>query len=83
MRAFTSALAAGRRHSVARRRDGTVVAAGANSANECRVEHWEDVIAALRATFTQRPTRVGLTRSDFDPTAPCWRPDGMATINVT
>ncbi|NED93497.1 chromosome condensation regulator, partial [Streptomyces sp. SID11233] len=39
------AVAAGRRHSVGRRRDGTVLAAGATRAAECRVEQWEDVVA--------------------------------------
>src|SRR5690349_16919641 len=45
MRANASAVAAGRRHSVARRYDGTVLAVGSDAAGERRVEGWTDVVA--------------------------------------
>lgn len=38
-------LAAGRRHSLGLREDGTVVAAGMGSACECRTNGWGDVSA--------------------------------------
>jgi alpha-tubulin suppressor-like RCC1 family protein len=68
MRANTSALAAGRRHSVGRRRDGTVAATGNNAADECRVERWEHVVAVAAgnvhtAANTGRSHTIGL-RSD-------------------
>src|SRR6202000_39325 len=68
MRASTSALAAGRRHSVGCRRDGTVVAVGSNAAGECRVGRWEDVVAVAAgnvhiANNTGKSHTVGL-RSD-------------------
>ena len=38
-------LAAGRRHTVGRLPNGRVVAVGADSAGECRVSQWRDVVA--------------------------------------
>lgn len=62
------ALAAGRRHSAGRRRDGTVLAVGNTAAAERRVERWEDVVAVAAgnvhtATNTGRSHTVDL-RSD-------------------
>ena len=82
MLANTSALAAGRRHSVGRRWDGTVVAVGNNAAGECRVGRWEDVVAVAAgnvhtAANTGRSHTVGL-RSDGTVLAR----DGTATASA-
>ncbi|WP_327119107.1 hypothetical protein [Nocardia sp. NBC_01730] len=84
MRARTSALAAGRRHSVARCRDGTVVAVGADAADECRVELWKGVIAVAAgnvhtATNTGRSHTVGL-RSGGTLLASGWNGDGQCDV---
>ena len=65
MRADTSALTAGRRHSVGCRWDGTVLATGNNAAGERRVGRWEDVVAVAagnvhNAANTGRSHTVGL-----------------------
>lgn len=57
----TGALAAGRRHSVARRRDGTVLAAGNGGSGECAVGQWTDVIAV--AADNVHAQRRDLTRN--------------------
>jgi alpha-tubulin suppressor-like RCC1 family protein len=84
MRANTSALAAGRRHSVGRRRDGTVVAVGNDAAGECRVGRWEDVVAVAAgnvhtAANTGRSHTVGL-RSDGTVLATGWNGDGQCDV---
>ncbi|AGA58083.1 hypothetical protein Theco_1961 [Thermobacillus composti KWC4] len=38
-------LAAGRRHTVGLREDGTVVAAGNNAYGQCNVDEWRDIVA--------------------------------------
>ncbi|MEV6950163.1 RCC1 domain-containing protein [Streptomyces sp. NPDC051172] len=84
MRANSSALAAGRRHSVGRRWDGTVLAVGNTAAAECRVERWEDVIAVAAgnvhtATNTGRSHTVGL-RSDGTVLATGWNGNGQCDV---
>ncbi len=84
MLANASALAAGRRHSVGRRWDGTVLAVGNTAAAECRVERWEDVIAVAAgnvhtATNTGRSHTVGL-RSDGTVLATGWNGDGQCDV---
>jgi len=80
MRADASALAAGKRHSVGRRWDGTVVAVGNNAVGECRVGRLEDVVAVAAgnvhtAANTGRSHTVGL-RSDGTVLATGWNGDG-------
>ncbi|SOR76664.1 delta-60 repeat domain protein [Streptomyces chartreusis NRRL 3882] len=84
MLASSSALAAGRRHSVGRRWDGTVLAVGNTAAAECRVERWEDVVAVAvgnvhTATNTGRSHTVGL-RSDGTVLATGWNADGQCDV---
>ena len=84
MRANASALAAGRRHSVGRRWDGTVLAVGNNAAGECRVGRWEDVVAVAAgnvhtAANTGRSHTVGL-RSDGTVLATGWNGDGQCDV---
>ncbi|MET7920058.1 RCC1 domain-containing protein [Streptomyces avermitilis] len=84
MLASSSVLAAGRRHSVARRWGGTVLAAGNTAAAECRVEGWEDVVAVAAgnvhtATNTGRSHTVGL-RSDGTVLATGWNGDGQCDV---
>ena len=84
MRANTPALAAGRRHSVGRRRDGTVLAVGNNAAGECRVGRWEDVVAVAAgnvhtAANTGKSHTVGL-RSDGTVLATGWNEIGRAHV---
>ncbi|MCM3021705.1 chromosome condensation regulator, partial [Priestia megaterium] len=80
----SATLAAGRRHSVALRRDGTVVAVGATAAGECRVEQWDDVVAVAAgnvhtARNTGRSHTVGL-RSDGTVLATGWNGDGQCDV---
>ena len=84
MRASTPALAAGRRHSVSCRRDGTVLAVGNNAAGECRVGQWEDVTAVAAgnvhtANNTGKSHTVGL-RSDGTVLATGWNGDGQCDV---
>lgn len=84
MHAATPTVAAARRHSVGCRRDGTVVAAGADSAGECRVERWDGVIAVAAgnvhtARNTGRSHTVGL-RSDGTVLATGWNRDGQCDV---
>ncbi len=61
-------LAAGRRHSVARRGDGTVVAVGHGSAGECDVRGWRDVVAvAAGSLHTLGLVRDGTVVAARDP----------------
>ena len=58
-------IAAGRRHSLGLRADGTVVAAGAGTSGECRVDSWTGVVAVAAgnvhtAPNTGRSHSVGL-----------------------
>ena len=84
MRASASVLAAGRRHSVGRCWDGTVLAVGNSAADECRVEQWEDVVAVAAgnvhtATNTGKSHTVGL-RSDGTVLAMGWNGDGQCDV---
>ena len=84
MRAGTSALAAGRRHSVSCRRDGTALAVGNNAAGECRVGRWEGVVAVAAgnvhtAANTGRSHTVGL-RSDGTVLATGWNGNGQCDV---
>ena len=68
MREQVTALAAGRRHSVCGRSDGSVRAVGNGAAGECGVLGWTDIIAVAAgnvhtATNTGQSHTVGL-RSD-------------------
>ena len=60
-----SVIAAGRRHSVGVRPDGSVVTAGIPRAPECRVDAWRDIVAVAAgnvhtAANTGRSHTVGL-----------------------
>src|SRR5690349_8884312 len=84
MLASTPALAAGRRHSVGRRSDGTVVAVGNNAAGECRVGRWTAVVTVAAgnvhtAPNTGRSHTVGL-RSDGTVLATGWNGDGQCDV---
>ena len=73
-------IAAGRRHSLGLRADGTVVAAGTGTSGECRVEHWAHVVAVAAgnvhtASNTGRSHSVGL-RVDGTVMATGWNGDG-------
>jgi len=86
MQASTSVLAAGRRHSVGLRRDGTVVAVGNGAAGECRVGGWEDVVALAAgnvhtAANTGKSHTVGL-RSDGTVLATGDNLEGQCNINT-
>lgn len=77
-------LAAARRHSVALRQDGTVVAVGDSSAGECDVNHWENVIAIAAgnvhtATNTGKSHTIGL-RSDGTVLATGWNRDRQCEV---
>ncbi|WP_026171880.1 MULTISPECIES: RCC1 domain-containing protein [unclassified Streptomyces] len=86
MSAHSSALAAGRRHSVGLRRDGTVLAAGSGlAAVECRVEGWAGVVSVVAgnvhtARNTGRSHTVAL-RSDGTVLATGWNGDGQCDIS--
>ena len=84
MRAVAPVLAAGRRHSVGLRRDGTVVAVGDWSAGECDVGTWTDVVAVAAgnvhaAANTGRSHTVGL-RSDGTVLATGWNGDDQCDV---
>lgn len=56
-------LAAGRRHFVVLRPDGTVVAVGNNSRGQCNVEGWREVVAAgATCTLGLRGDGVGVEK---------------------
>jgi len=76
-----TALAAGRRHSVCGRSDGSVRAVGNGAAGECSVLGWTDIIAVAAgnvhtATNTGKSHTVGL-RSDGTVLAAGWDGDGQ------
>lgn len=48
-------LAAGRRHTVGIRRDGTVLAAGRPDAPECAVDEWQNVVAVAAGNVHAAP----------------------------
>ena len=77
-------LAAGRRHTVGRLPDGRVVAVGADSAGECRVSQWRDVVAVAAgnvhaASNTGRSHTLGL-RSDGTVLACGWNAQGQCNV---
>lgn len=77
-------IAAGRRHSLGLCEDGTVVAAGAGKAGECRTDDWVDVIGVAAANVhtasnTGRSHSVGL-RSDGTVVATGWNGDGQCEV---
>ncbi|GAA4675917.1 hypothetical protein [Gordonia humi] len=78
------ALAAGRRHWVGLRTDGTVAAVGDGRAGECDVGGWTDVVAVAAgnvhtARNTGRSHTVGL-RSDGTVVATGWNGDGQCDV---
>lgn len=84
MRISNGAMAAGRRHSVARRRDGTVVAAGNGRSQECRVQQWAGVVAVPvgnvhAAANTGKSHTIGL-RADGTVLATGWNRDGQCDL---
>ncbi|MER7741778.1 hypothetical protein ABTX34_26240 [Streptomyces sp. NPDC096538] len=84
MLAHSSALAAGRRHSVGRRGDVTVLAVGDTPAAECRVERRHDVVVVAAgdvhtASNTGKSLTVGL-RSDGTVVATGWNGDGQCDV---
>lgn len=86
MRREAPAIAAGRRHSIGRRSDGTVVAVGNNAAGECRVGLWGDIVAVAAgnvhtANNTGRSHTVGL-RSDGTVVATGWNDDGQCNVHA-
>lgn len=77
-------LAAGRRHSVGVRADGTLVAAGDARAEECQVQAWEHVVAVAvgnvhTAPNTGRSHTVALT-ADGALLAAGWNGDGQCEV---
>lgn len=77
-------MAAGRRHSVALRRNGTVVAVGNGRAGECNVDDWENVVAVAvgnvhSAANTGKAHTVGL-RSDGTVLATGWNGDHQCEL---
>jgi alpha-tubulin suppressor-like RCC1 family protein len=84
MRASVSALAARRRHSLGCRRNGTVLVAGNNTAGECLVGRWENVVAVVAgnvhtAANTGRAHTMGL-RSDSTVLATRRNGDGQCDV---
>jgi alpha-tubulin suppressor-like RCC1 family protein len=84
MHAKAAALAAGRRHSVGRIRDGTVVAVGDGASDECQVGLWVDIVSVAAgnvhtASNTGRSHSVGL-RSDGRVVATGWNGDKQCDV---
>ena len=78
-------LAAGRRHSLAGRDDGTVVAGGDSNAGECDVRAWREIISIAAgnvhaARNTGRSHSVGL-RADGTVVATGWDLDGQCAVS--
>jgi alpha-tubulin suppressor-like RCC1 family protein len=81
------AIAAGRRHSIARRWDGTVLAAGNDAAGECQVGVWDEIVSVAAgnvhaASNTGRSHTVGL-RSDGTVVATGWDGDGQCNVHAS
>src|SRR5690606_30838196 len=75
-----STIAAGYRHSVALRPDGTVVAVGYDRYGQCRVEGWRDVVAvAAGSGHTGNAHTVGL-RADGTVLAVGWNEHGQCEV---
>ena len=79
-----SVIAAGRRHSVGVRADGSVLTAGVPHAPECRVGAWRDIVAVAAgnvhtASNTGRSHTVGL-RADGTVVAVGWNGDGQCDV---
>lgn len=60
-----SIIAAGRRHTVALKSDGTVIAVGDNSCGQCNVSGWRDIVSVAvgnvhKANNTGKAHTVGL-----------------------
>ena len=77
-------VAAGRRHSVGVRADGSVVAAGREGSEELRVAEWTGVVAVAAgnvhaASNTGRSHTVGL-RGDGTVLATGWNDDGQCDV---
>ncbi|MGP9681775.1 hypothetical protein [Brachybacterium sp. AOP3-A1-3] len=77
-------IAAGRRHSLACRTDGTVLATGSNLAGECDVADWTEVVAVAAgnvhtARNTGRSHTVGL-RADGTVVATGWNGSGQTDV---
>lgn len=80
-----SRIAAGRRHSLGVRADGSVVTAGRPGAEELRTTGWSDVVAVAAgnvhaAPDTGRSHSVGL-RSDGTVLAAGWATDGQCVVH--
>lgn len=76
----SSAVAAGFRHSVALKADGTVVATGENKYGQCDVSDWRDIVAvAVGNAHTGNSHTVGL-RSDGTVVAVGWNKYGQCDV---
>src|SRR5690606_14171686 len=80
-----SVLAAGRRHTVALRADGTVLAAGDNKCGQCEVGAWRDIVAVAAgnvhvAANTGNAHTVGL-RADGTVAAAGWNKHGQCEVD--
>lgn len=85
MRVSGPVIAAGRRHSLGVRADGTVAAAGAGTAGELRVKDWADVVAVAAGSVHAAPNTgqshsVGL-RADRTVIATGWNGDGQCAVD--
>nr|HML49730.1 chromosome condensation regulator [Clostridia bacterium] len=81
----SSTLAAGRRHSVAIRSDGTAVAAGDNKLGQCNLSDWRDIVAIAAgnvhmASNTGNSHTVGL-KSDGTVVAAGWNAHGQCDVD--
>src|SRR5690606_28505224 len=73
-------IAAGYRHSVGLRRDGSVVAAGENRAGQCDVTGWREiVVVAVGNAHTGNSHTVGL-RADGSVVAAGWNKYGQCDV---
>ena len=77
-------LAAGRRHTVGRLADGRVVAVGSDSAGECQVAQWRDIVAVTSGNVhiagnTGRSHTLGL-RGDGTVLASGWNSQGQCNV---
>lgn len=78
-------IAAGRRHTVALKSDGTVIAVGDNKYGQCKVSDWGDIVAVAAgnvhmATNTGNAHTVGL-KSDGTVTAIGWNKHDQCNVS--
>jgi hypothetical protein len=76
-------VAAGRRHSLVLRRDGTVFCAGEGAADACLVQDWDDIVSVAAGNVHAAANTGAPTASVSARTARCWRRAGTPTGSAT